>query len=292
MVSWQMNISRCAAIYVRPQKPWNMLIWSQYFGEALRKGLNPVDMGYGDRLSGSARLKNAIADMFNESVGYDRLRGSFSNADSNSTGTSTRSSQLCPSTSSQVSKGSKHSSWFFFLGTGCTTVLDQLSWTILNPGDAILIAAPLCVWYIWNIDPSLTVQSAMPGSTSTWYPDLDPMSFLSTFQMERKRSHQNLWRRLKILCKPARTKAGRSRRWWGVHGSVCIRTLTCFASCYAILKIHWGGHIPVKQFLRTRCSQRSTTSTLSVMKFMRWAFTITQVNWMNSPQFTVWSRAV
>nr|KIR83731.1 hypothetical protein I308_06120 [Cryptococcus tetragattii IND107] len=98
----------------------------KYFGEALKKGLNPVDMGYGDRLSGSARLKNAIADMFNEN--FDPIE------------------PVVP----------EH----IITGTGCTTVLDQLSWTILNPGDAILIAAPLCVWHF------LEYRSIADGSIS------------------------------------------------------------------------------------------------------------------------------
>ncbi|OWT41640.1 hypothetical protein J008_01476 [Cryptococcus neoformans] len=89
----------------------------KYFGEALRKGLNPVDMGYGDRLSGSARLKNAIADMFNEN--FDPIE------------------PVVP----------EH----IITGTGCTTVLDQLSWTILNPGDAILIAAPFYAGFDVNM---------------------------------------------------------------------------------------------------------------------------------------------
>ncbi|WWC61562.1 uncharacterized protein I303_104146 [Kwoniella dejecticola CBS 10117] len=89
----------------------------QYFGEALRHGLNPVDLGYGDRLSGSKRLKTAIANMFNEN---------FQPVE-----------RVTP----------EH----IITGTGCTTILDQLSWTILNAGDAILIGAPFYAGFDVNM---------------------------------------------------------------------------------------------------------------------------------------------
>lgn len=59
-------------------------------------------------------------------------------------------------------------------------------------------------------------------------------------------------------------KAVVSVPWIRLHSDAHL-----LASCYAILKIPSGGHTPLKHFLLTRRSQRSTISTLLVMKFMR-----------------------
>ncbi|WWC89629.1 uncharacterized protein L201_004554 [Kwoniella dendrophila CBS 6074] len=112
----------------------------QYFGTALKKGLNPVDMGYGDRVSGSARLKNAIADLWNEN--FDPVE------------------PVLP----------EH----IITSTGATGILDQLTWAIVNPGDAILIAAPFYAGFDVNMvtrSGSHIVPVQIPDDEKAYLPE-------------------------------------------------------------------------------------------------------------------------
>ncbi|RSH82382.1 uncharacterized protein EHS24_007349 [Apiotrichum porosum] len=80
----------------------------EYYSRVLKDALTPGDLTYGNQSSGSSRLHTAIADLWNENF-----------------------SPLTPVKPDDI-----------VTGPGATSVLDQLVAVFLDPGDAILIAAP------------------------------------------------------------------------------------------------------------------------------------------------------
>ncbi|WRT63638.1 uncharacterized protein IL334_000561 [Kwoniella shivajii] len=80
----------------------------ELFSTALRDNFTPLDLSYGDSLWGSRRINRALAGLYNE---Y------FNPAEA------VRPEQI-------------------ITGVGCSAVLDQLFYTLMDEGEAILLAAP------------------------------------------------------------------------------------------------------------------------------------------------------